>query len=81
MVLAGPAGAKSSDPGLTDVDRKVSEETMRMWTQFAKTGDPSVPGLVSWPAWNRSNDRFLFIVEPLQVKSRFSILADIKKAL
>jgi hypothetical protein len=34
------------DPGLTKDDEIVSENYMKMWVQFAKTGDPSVPGLI-----------------------------------
>jgi para-nitrobenzyl esterase len=58
--------------GVTDVDRKVSEEMMSMWTQFARTGDPSVEGLITWPAYEASTDKYLYIVDPLQVKSGFS---------
>ena len=70
--LARQAGAKSKDPGVTDVDRKVSEEMMSMWTQFAKTGDPSVKGLIDWPAYEASTDQYLYIADPLEVKSSFS---------
>ena len=45
---------------------------MRMWTQFAKTGDPNVEGLISWPSYEAATDEYLYIVEPLQVKSGFS---------
>jgi para-nitrobenzyl esterase len=58
--------------GVTDVDRKVSEEMMGMWTQFARMGDPSVEGLITWPAYEASTDKYLYIVDPLQVKSGFS---------
>jgi para-nitrobenzyl esterase len=45
---------------------------MRMWTQFAKTGDPSVEGLIDWPAWDPAGDNYLDIAWPLQVKSGYS---------
>ncbi|OGO05736.1 MAG: hypothetical protein A2Z76_02075 [Chloroflexi bacterium RBG_13_56_8b] len=70
--LASQSGAKSKDPGVTDVDRKVSEEMMSMWTQFARTGDPNVKGLISWPAYEASTDQYLYIADPLEVKSGFS---------
>jgi para-nitrobenzyl esterase len=73
--LAAPAGAKQSDPGLTDVDRKVSEAMMRIWTQFAKSGEPSVKGLVTWPPWKKATDQYLYINETLQVKSGYSNFA------
>ena len=72
--LASFSGAKSEDPGVTDVDRKVSEEMMSMWTQFAKTGDPNSIGLITWPAYEASNDQYLYIADPLQVKSGFSTI-------
>jgi para-nitrobenzyl esterase len=34
------------DPGLTHDDEVVSENIIKMWIQFARTGDPSVPGLI-----------------------------------
>jgi para-nitrobenzyl esterase len=60
------------EPGITDADKKVSEETMTMWAQFAKTGAPSVEGIVDWPAYERDTDQYLYITEPLQVKAGFS---------
>jgi para-nitrobenzyl esterase len=62
----------SRDPGLTVVDKKVSEMMMSMWAQFARTGDPSVKGLTKWPAYDTATDRYLNITESLEVKSGFS---------
>jgi para-nitrobenzyl esterase len=70
-----PCGLKSADPGLNDLDRKVSEMVMQLWTNFAKTGNPSLPGVVEWPAWEESGDQYLYIAESLQVKSAFSKIA------
>jgi para-nitrobenzyl esterase len=70
--LAKQSGAKSKDPGVTDTDRKVSAEMMAMWTQFARTGDPNVKGLISWPAYEASSDKYLYIADPLELKSGFS---------
>jgi para-nitrobenzyl esterase len=70
--LAHQSGAKSKDSGVTDVDRKVSEEMMSMWTQFARTGDPNVKGLIDWPAYEAATDNYLYIANPLEVKSGFS---------
>jgi para-nitrobenzyl esterase len=72
--LASQSGAKSEDPGVTDVDRKVSEEMMSMWAQFARRGDPSIEGLINWPAYEASSDQYLYIADPLQVKSGFSAI-------
>jgi para-nitrobenzyl esterase len=73
--LYARAGAKTPAPLITDADRRVSGAMMQMWAQFARTGDPSVEGLVTWPAWEKATDRYLYIVEPLQVKSGYSEVA------
>jgi para-nitrobenzyl esterase len=73
--LYARGGAKSQAPLITDAERKVSEAMMKMWTQFAKTGNPSEEGLVAWPAWEKATDQYLYIAEPLQVKSGFSHIA------
>lgn len=68
------AGAKSVQPVITDNERKVSEEMMRMWTAFARTGNPSVPGIIEWPECDEATDKYLYIVDPLQVRTGFSRL-------
>ncbi len=69
------AGAKSPLPVITDAERKVSEYMMRMWTQFARTGNPSVKELIYWPPWESPTDKYLYIAEPLQVKPGYSKVA------
>jgi para-nitrobenzyl esterase len=66
------AGCKAPLPVITDAERKVSEYMMQMWTQFARTGNPSVKGLIEWPDWEPATDKYLYIVEPLQVKAGYS---------
>jgi len=70
--FAQPSGAQSKDPGLTEDDEQVSEAMMTMWVQFAKTGDPSVEGLIDWPTWDTGGDQYLDISWPLTVKSGYS---------
>ena len=70
--FAQPSGAQSQDPGLTEDDQQVSQAMMTMWAQFAKTGDPSVEGLIDWPAWDPANDQYLDIAWPLEVKTGYS---------
>jgi para-nitrobenzyl esterase len=73
-------GMRQPDPGLTEADAKVADAMMRMWAQFAKTGNPGVKGLVDWPAYDPSTDKYLYIAEPLQVKSGFSKLVSAEDA-
>jgi para-nitrobenzyl esterase len=67
-------GATTPNSGATAADFKVSEAMMNIWAQFAKTGDPSVEGLITWPAYDAATDEYLYIAEPLEVKSGFSQL-------
>ena len=71
--LAKDSGAKDpSDPGITEADRRVSEAMMKMWTQFARTGDPNVEGMIQWPAYNKEDDKYMYIADPLEIKTGFS---------
>jgi para-nitrobenzyl esterase len=73
--LWASAGAKSPDPFTNEGDRAVSESMMRMWTNFARTGNPSLKEVVDWPAYNEATDQYLYIGESLHVKSGFSGVA------
>jgi para-nitrobenzyl esterase len=71
--LAKESGAKDpNDPGLTEADRKVSEAMMKMWTQFARTGDPNVERMIQWPVYNKEEDKYMYISDPLEIKTGFS---------
>ena len=72
FMMAKPSGAKSANPGFTDADKRVSEMTMKIWTNFAKTGNPSLKGVVEWPEWDETRDQYLFIAEKPEVKTGFS---------
>ena len=71
--LASQSGAKDpNDPGLNDADRSVSEAMMKMWSRFALTGDPNVEGMAQWPVYNKEEDRYMYIADPLEIKIGFS---------
>lgn len=59
----------SKDPQVGEEDKVVATNTMKLWTQFARTGNPSVPGLVDWPPYSADADRYLDIGAKLEVKS------------
>jgi len=72
------SGAKSQIPSISDSDRVVAENIMTIWTNFARTGNPSVKGLIEWPAWDRSTDKYLLLTDPLQIKPGYSDLLKIQ---
>jgi para-nitrobenzyl esterase len=61
------------DPGLNGEDVTVAENTMRMWVNFAATGDPSVDGLIEWPAFRpkAGEDKYVTIDVKPEVQSGF----------
>jgi para-nitrobenzyl esterase len=71
------AGAKSPIPEISDSDRAVAENMQTIWTNFARTGNPSVKGLIEWPAWEGKTDKYLLITDPLQIKQGYSDLTKI----
>ena len=71
---------KQYDPELDEVDRQLSDDMMTMWVQFARTGNPSVKGLIRWPAYNETTDKYLALDEPLKVKSGFSKIKPLQRS-
>jgi para-nitrobenzyl esterase len=72
------SGAKSPTPAISSIDRKVSDAMVDIWTQFARTGNPSIKGLVEWPAWDQVTDQYLYISEALEIRSGYSDLSRIR---
>jgi carboxylesterase type B len=72
------SGAKSLVPSISASDRKVADNMETIWTSFAKTGNPSVKGLIDWPAWDSQTDKYLLITDPLQVENKYTDLLKIQ---
>lgn len=70
--IAQTAGALCDSPDISDTDRRVSGMMMKMWAQYARTGDPNAEGLVTWPSWDPDKDRYLYVKDTLQVKAGFT---------
>jgi para-nitrobenzyl esterase len=52
-------GVGQPAPKFDATDQRVSEAMMTAWTQFAKTGNPNLPGSQAWPRYTVANDRFI----------------------
>jgi para-nitrobenzyl esterase len=69
LYLAPGGGCSAKDPGSDETDQTVAENCMNIWSQFAKTGNPSVSKLITWPAYTKDNDTYLEIGDELAVKT------------
>lgn len=47
-------------------DRRLSEEMIGYWTNFARTGDPNGPGLPRWPRYDTGKE-LIHLDEPIRV--------------
>jgi para-nitrobenzyl esterase len=68
LYLSRGGGCTTRDPGPDQTDHVVAENTMQIWSAFAKTGNPSVKGLIEWPAYTEQNDQYLRIGQTLAIK-------------
>jgi para-nitrobenzyl esterase len=53
-----------SGDALSTDEQALAETMVKYWAQFAKTGDPNVPGAPNWPAYTKANDSILTLNTP-----------------
>jgi para-nitrobenzyl esterase len=58
--------------GFDATDTAVIDLAMTLWTNFAKTGNPSIAGRLNWPAYTPANDSFVEIAPTPLVRSGLS---------
>lgn len=64
-----PAGFAANPTGYGPVDLQVTDNMMTMWTNFAKTGNPSIEGIIEWTPYTTENDAFLEIGAELNMRT------------
>lgn len=69
LLLAPTGGCTAEVPEADEKDLIAAENAMALWAQFAATGDPSVEGLIQWPAYAPETDQYLDISDELEVKT------------
>ncbi len=56
---------------VSEKDKQISNSMHNYWVQFAKTGDPNVPGQTHWPAYNQDNGSVLEIGDTIVLRNDF----------
>jgi para-nitrobenzyl esterase len=51
----------------TAADQKVAEDMSTYWVNFAKSGDPNGPGLLTWPVFTNADSKVLSIGDPITI--------------
>jgi para-nitrobenzyl esterase len=58
-------GASAGSGALTAGQQRLAAVMRTYWTQMARTGAPSGPGVPSWPAFHVASPRILTLAPPL----------------
>lgn len=68
------AGAVTPNPGFGSADDAMAAFMMKTWAQFARSGDPSLPGGVKWPVYSRDKDQYITLDSVPEVKNGYSAI-------
>lgn len=60
--------------GWSAADSAVADKMMTIWTNFAKTGDPSIPGVLNWTPYTTTNDTYLDLGNTLELKAGYGTI-------
>jgi len=62
------AGYTAHPTGHDTTDEQLIDRVMTMWTNFAKTGNPSIEGVITWEPYTTDNDTYLEIGTTLEIR-------------
>ncbi|GAB1263097.1 carboxylesterase/lipase family protein [Aurantivibrio plasticivorans] len=67
--LARSGGCSAQVPEHDEEDLKAADQLATVWAQFAKTGNPSVEGIIDWPAYTKDANNYADLGMPLTAKT------------
>lgn len=70
--VAGSAGDPAdifASAGFDGTDEQVIERMLTIWTNFAKTGDPSIPGELEYPLYEAAAQQYVDLSDVAEVKT------------
>ncbi|WP_172830125.1 carboxylesterase/lipase family protein [Halopseudomonas salegens] len=68
----GDPGDIFASAGFDSTDEEVIDRIMTIWTNFAKTGDPSIPGELDFPVYDAAIQRYVELSDGAEIKDNLS---------
>ncbi|MEH6389917.1 carboxylesterase/lipase family protein [Pseudomonas profundi] len=66
---AGDPADIFASAGFDETDEQVIERMLMIWTNFAKTGDPGIPGEIDYPEYEAQAQQYVELSDVAEVKS------------